>query len=446
MNFLNYNIARGLCLVATVLFPFFGRAQQPMSETLSLERAWQLADSNSKKIQASEIDVQSSAARLQVAKDERLPEVSINGQYAYVFNMPIYEEGLFHTPKQFPIDRKYYKAGAEAYLNLYSGGKTEREIKYAKKEQEVAQVEHHQTRADIHFNVAVHYYDVYRNKAYRALLQQDIKEREKQLEEIKQLYANGTVLKSDVLRAELRLSKQRMLLVEINNSIKIAGQHLNILIGKPDECPIEFDVDTKRDTALFQLQSLQAYIDEAHAHAFKGILSEKAKELLALQLQQVKSNTSPKIGFFAEYGYGYPQIQFYPYSLALYGSGMAGIKLQIPISGLYTNKHRVKEASLALKQQAIAAEDAHDAIRQEVEEAYLRCTEALAKIEVAKENIAQATESYRITRNTYFNQLSLLTDFLDAETQLLQSQFELSTAKANAQVQFYKLQRTIGNL
>ncbi|MDM8177162.1 TolC family protein [Olivibacter sp. 47] len=445
MNFLKYNIQLGLCLVITLLSPVCGRTQQMRAEALSLEKAWQLADLNSKKIQISEMDVQASAARLQIAKDGRLPEVSIHGQYAYVFNMPIYEDGLFHTPKQFPVDRKYYKAGAEAYLNLYNGGKTGREIKYAKKEQEIVEVEHHRTAADIHFSVAVHYYDVYRNQAYRTLLLHDIKEREKQLEEIKQLYANGTVLKSDVLRAELRLSKQRMLLIEINNSIKIAGQRLNVLIGKPDDTPVQLDVDTGGHAA-FQLQSLQTYLDEAHAHAFNGLLSGKAKELRALNLQQVKSNTSPKVGFFAEYGYGYPQIQFYPYSLALYGSGMAGIKLSIPISGLYTNKHKVQEASLALKQQEIAYENAHDEIRQAVEEAYLRCTEAMKKIEVAKENIKQAAESYRIMRNTYFNQLSLLTDFLDAETQLLQSRFELSTAQANAQVQFYKLQRTIGNL
>ncbi|WP_134088787.1 TolC family protein [Olivibacter sp. XZL3] len=446
MNFLYFKQAWGLLLLMLLLLPFMGNAQQTKGAALSLKQAWLLADSNSKKIQASEIDVQVSAARLGVAKDERLPEVSVNGQYAYVFNMPIYENGLFHTPEQFPIERTYYKAGAQTHLNLYSGGKINREIKYAQKEQEMSHVEHRQTTADIHYQVVVHYYDLYRNTAYRALLLQDIKEREKQLHEIEQLYANGTVLKSDVLRATLRLSKQRMLLVEINNSIQIATQRLNILIGKPDEEPAYIPIDTSGSLPLYRLQPLQTYLSEAHAHAFKGQLSEKDKELSALKLQEVKSNTAPKIGFFAEYGYGYPQIQFYPYSLALYGSGMAGIKMSIPLSGLYTNKHKVKEAALLLEQKEIALYNSHDEIRQEVEEAYLRCAEALEKVEVAKENIVQAAESYRIMRNTYFNQLALLTDFLDAETQLLQSRFELSTAQANAQVQFYKLQKTIGNL
>jgi outer membrane protein len=49
------------------------------------------------------------------------------------------------------------------------------------------------------------------------------------------LKANGVVLKSDVLRAELKLSKQKLSLVELNNDLAIANQKLNILIGLPDE-------------------------------------------------------------------------------------------------------------------------------------------------------------------------------------------------------------------
>ncbi|PIH03162.1 hypothetical protein CS542_02865 [Pedobacter sp. IW39] len=34
------------------------------------------------------------------AKAERLPEISAEGEYARVSNVPIYENGLFHTPSQ----------------------------------------------------------------------------------------------------------------------------------------------------------------------------------------------------------------------------------------------------------------------------------------------------------------------------------------------------------
>ena len=53
----------------------------------------------------------------------------------------------------------------------------------------------------------------------------DIANQEKQLLEIKALYKNGVILKSDVLRVELKLSNQKMMLIKIKNDIAIANSH-----------------------------------------------------------------------------------------------------------------------------------------------------------------------------------------------------------------------------
>ena len=65
---------------------------------------------------------------------------------------------------------------------------------------------------------------------------------------------------------------------------------------------------------------------------------------------------------------------------------------------------------------------------------------------IAQQNIGQATENYRIVNSTYFNQLSLLTDLLDADNQLLQSRFDLVTAQVLAATQYYQLQKALGTL
>ena len=359
--------------------------------------------------------------------------------------MPIYENGLFHTPSQFPVVPTYYKAGADAYFNIYNGGKTTTEINTSKVESELSRIQKGQSKQEIHYTAAVYFYDVFRNISYQVLLEQDIRDREKQLAEINQLYKNGTILKSDVLRAELRLSKQRMLLIEINNSIKIAKQKLNILIGRTDDAPLNPQISNNETDAIV-LKKADEYFNDAKTSSFKIQISEKEQALAKLKLKNVKSNIMPSLGFFGEYAFAYPQIQFYPYALSLYSNGMVGLKLKIPISTWYTNQHKVKEAEIKVHQQAVEDEDVKDRIRQEVKENYIRYQESVQRITLAEENIKQAAESYRIVQNTYFNQLSLLTDLLDAETQLLQSRFELTTAKVNAKIQYYQLQKAVGNL
>lgn len=432
--------------IGFLLSSVFVHAQAiPDQSNFTISQVWALADSNNKKMQMQGLNVQATDVHVKVSKAERLPEIAAEGLYAHVFPLPIYENGLFHTPSQFPVAPTYYKAGADAYFNIYNGGKTTIEINASKVESELSRIQKSESKQEIHYTAAVYFYDVFRNISYRALLEQDIRDREKQLAEINQLYKNGTILKSDVLRAELRLSKQKMLLTEIENSINIAKQKLNILIGRADDAPLNPQI-SDQETDAIALKQVDEYFNDAKTSSYKIQISEKEQALAKLKLKNVKSNIMPSLGFFGEYAFAYPQIQFYPYALSLYSNGMVGLKIKIPISSWYTNQHKVKEAEIKVHQQEIEDEDVKDHIRQEVQENYIRYKESVQRITLAEENIKQAAESYRIVQNTYFNQLSLLTDLLDAETQLLQSRFELTTAKVNAKMQYYQLQKAVGNL
>jgi outer membrane protein len=125
---------------------------------------------------------------------------------------------------------------------------------------------------------------------------------------------------------------------------------------------------------------------------------------------------------------------------------MVGIKASFAIDALYHNRHKVKASEIELKTQELNHEHTQDQIRQGVKEAYLRYKESLNRIDVAQTNIMQARENARIVKNTYFNQLSLVTDLLESNTQLLQTEFDLAAAQIAAQLQYLQLQNIIGNL
>jgi outer membrane protein TolC len=421
------------------------RSQDPERRSLTLTDVWKQAEVYNKQLQMQYLRVKSLEERTKAAKDERLPEVKANGLYARVSNLAIYEDGLFKAPTQFPVVHEYYSVGGDAYLNLYNGGKTTREIKARQTEAELAKEQQNLTVAEIRYKAAALYLDVYRGRMYEKVLNQYIRDREKELEEIRQLFKNGVVLKSDVLRAELNLSKQRMSLLEIRNGIKIANQRLNIMIGQPDSTDNQLAIDTLVVDEHTD-RSYEDFVADAYHNSFESRISEKETQLRELRLKDVKSNILPKVGLYAEYGYTYPQIQFYPYAISLYGLGQAGVKASMPLSALYQNKHKRAEAKINLERQEIEHADIQDQVREAVRTAYLRYTEALTRIQVANDNITQAKENFRIVNNTYFNQLSLLTDLLDAETQLLQARFDLTTAAVTAQLQYYQLLKATGNL
>jgi len=411
---------------------------------LTLAQVWEKAATFSKSVQMKQIGVESSVEQIKDAKNERLPEVTAEGEYARISNMPVYENGLFKTPEQFEVIHSTYTVGANAYLNLYNGNKLNIEIDARKRESKIATEQKKLTLSEVKLQAAAYYLDMQRSIIFKDLLLKDIAAQEKQLVQIRTLKANGVVLKSDVLRAELKLSRQKLSLVQLNNDLAIANQKLNIIIGLPDEQRIEPTEGNMLDST--KVKSNEEYLADAGTNSYQIRISAQETELRKLQLQNVRANISPKVGLFATYNYSYPQIFLYPYSPYVYGIGLAGIKASFSISSLYHNYHKTKVARLEYESQEIEHSQTEDNVRQQVNEAYLRYQEALNRVEVSKTNIIQATENRRIVSNTYFNQTSLITDLLDADTQLLQTRFDLAAAEIAAQLQYFQLQNITGNL
>ncbi|WP_233268884.1 TolC family protein [Mucilaginibacter lacusdianchii] len=411
---------------------------------LTLQQVWNQAEQYNKSIQMQQLSVRGSEEEIKDAKAERLPEITAAGEYAYVSNLPMYENGLFHTPTQYPVLHTYYRFGGDATFNLYAGNKTNLKIKEQETIKHLREEQKRLTVSEIKLRAAQYFLELRRGMIFKGLMQANIAEQEKQLDRIRVLQKNGVVLKSDALRAELQLSRQRLTLEQIENDIAIANQKLNIVIGQPNDAPI--NPLTSQDSTGLVVKSYSDYLTEAFQKSYQNKISEQETELRRLQVKDIKANVSPRLGLFANYAYSYPQIQFYPYGATLYGLGMTGVRASFPISSFYHNKHKVKASELEYQRQELEHQDTQDMIRQQVNEAYLRYKEALDRITVAQNNIRQATENARIVNNTYFNQLSLVTDLLQSNTEVLQTQFDLASAQIAAQLQYYQLQKVIGNL
>ncbi|MBE9583759.1 TolC family protein [Mucilaginibacter sp. JRF] len=415
-----------------------------IAHPFTLAQVWEKAIQNNKRIQIQQLQTDASDEEVKDAVTDRLPEITADGEYARVSKMPIYEKGLFNAPAQYPVLHSTYGVGIDAYLNLYNGNKTNLNIAQKKTTAKMRRLQTAQTTADVKLAVAVAFLQLKRSLVFKDLLLSDIISQQKQLAKIEQLRKNGVVLKSDVLRAQLQLSRQQLQLNTIDNDIAIANQRLDVAIGEPDDFSITPQGDVQADSV--KVDTYDNCLVQANAHAYKEKISEEETHLHELQLKQAKGAYMPKVGLFANYTFSYPQILFYPYSPYLYSFGMAGVKASFSISGLYTNKHKVKATEIELKQQEIEHQDTRDAISLSVNSYYLRLQEAMHRVNVAQTNVQQAIENSRIVNNTYFNQTSLITDLLDANNALLQTRFELASAKIEVQIQYYQLQNAIGNL
>lgn len=402
---------------------------------------WAKADTSNKKINLYKLDARQEQLKTKIYKESHLPEVGVDGQYMRVSNMPVYEDGLFHNPSYFHVIHKMYGINADASFDIYNGNLFKNNLKQRSIIESMSNEKVLQSQNDLHYQIAIYYLDIFRNQEYEKYVHQDIAEREKQLTHIQNLFNKGVVLKSDVLRYEVKLRQQKEFFDELENNIKIDEQNINLLTGSPLDqkiainLPIQNLEDSIRQTQLNVAEQTHEY----------QLLNDETR-LKEIDLDKAKKSILPKVQLYATNGLNYPQIRFYPYADGTYWVALFGVKASMSISELFRNKKKVQNVHYEMQRNELEKEDFQDHFALEVNKIKIRHQEALDKMEVAKKNIDAAQETFRITQNTYFAQLALLTDLLDAQTHVLETQIDYTTQQVNALLLSFELLKTTGNL
>lgn len=415
-------------------------------QSLSLEEIWKVGEVNNRQLKLSELNIQQSTIEILEAKDRFLPEILVGGDVKLNSKFLIYEDGLFSSPQEVPIKGYGYGVGYNLNFNLFNGGMDKRNIVIKKEEEVRKKHEFDLQKHNVKYYTAVAYFDLYKFLHFYDFLDSEIESEKKQLKLIESLHKHGTVLKSDVLRASVKLSQLQLSLSDVEKKIEIRKQRLNILMGREDDTELVIKYKDTIELNTFVGGNYNDYLDIAFnkSPAYKMIKSDiKWSEL---NIKQIKATLLPKISLFSNYNYTYPQVSFYPYSDNLWSLGHTGIKVQFSIDNLYKSTHKIARAQIVTDQAQEKANIKKDEILMQVKEAYLQQQQALESIETAQQNIIKTTESVRVIRSSYLNQESLLTDLLEAENALLEARFNLTTAETYAKLSHIRLLAIIGIL
>src|SRR5258708_30085712 len=323
MKYRSRTILAGLMIAGNII-RLYGQIAPVAQDTLkvSLADAWQRAEVHSRAVEIKKKAAGIAGEEVKDAQMERYPELSAMSSVEEATNIPVYEHGLFSSPTQHDAIHTLYRVGADFYFNLYNGNKLNLKIEAEKTLHQMSIIQKEQAVSDIRYQTAVLYLDLRKSLIFRDLIVRDIADQEKQLVEISAFHKNGIVLKSDVLRVQLELSKRKMTLVTIENDIQIVTQKLNIIIGNPDETVvIPEDIVPEQEAE----RSYDQYLEEAFRHSFPYHISEQQTNLSRIHLQQVKANIRPKVGIYGNFYFANPQIFLYPYNPYWYSLGVAGL-------------------------------------------------------------------------------------------------------------------------
>lgn len=380
-------------------------------------------------------------SRAKTARTAKLPEVQVGLKGGYLGQPIVFREGLSHpTRPQSPHWLQNYEI--DFSQPIYQGGRIRYSIEKADIEQKIAELQTLQNEADIKLALLEQYMQLFSLYKQQTVLARNIEESTKRLENIKSKKRQGLITNNDVLRSELQLTNDRLALQEVDNSLTMMSQQLDILLGLDEQTLIVPDT-----TLLRQINPTSDYADYLQkAYRDDWTMRRLRQETqLALNNQRlVKAEFLPQLSLYAGNTLARPITR----TMADYynNSWNIGLTLSYPLSSLYKNRHKLEEARLNIDASQQQEELRKQSLRMEIRTALIRHQEAQDRVKALELSVRQARENYRIMRNRYFGQLSILTDLLDANSVLLDAELQLTTARARVIYTYYELQKACGLL
>jgi outer membrane protein len=440
-----------LMIFAVVLFvPGLVSAQQQPTP-LSLEQAVKIALEKNPQRKAALADTSAAAADVSEARSFLLPHATFS-ETVTRGNDPVYVFGSRLRQQRFasadfalnslntPLPIGNFATQFGGTWNLFDSLASWRGVVRAQRVKDAARSQLERTDQQIVFQVIDSYYSVLLGEKQLDVTEQALKTAQAILEQSKNRYENGIVVKSDLLSAQVRMATRQQELIGAQNDLAQAQAQLSVSMGLPAET--EFNV-----TGTLAEKTLPAVsLEEAEKQALgtrpdlKQIRSEELAQHQSVLI--AKSSFGPRVSAFGDWEADNPTF--------LAGGGgnnwLAGIEVQFDLF-----QGGAKRAQLAheraMQDKVAAAKDmASDAVRLEVRRAYYQMDAAQRQLEVARAAISESQESLRINQNRYDSGLSTISDLLAAEEAARRSQADYWNAIYRYQTSYANLQLATGTL
>ncbi|TDW99389.1 TolC family protein [Dinghuibacter silviterrae] len=421
------------------------RAQSPRS--ITLEEAVKLGIDNSKQLRQSKNKIDEALARLDQAKDLRLPSAKVSFQYlhalmlARTLNFP----GLTQPgkPLSLSFDFPAYLGTLAISEPIFNGN----QFKYARQSADLllqlSKLDADKDKDDVTYLVISAYINYNKILQNQLIVGRNMQDVDQKLTEITKYESQGLATRNDVLRFQLQKSQIELSEIELENDRKDANYDLNIILGLPDSTQLtvsNFD---------YKLQEQPVFTDLlTQADANRRELQELAfqDKVADINIKKIQDGKLPTLAATAGMYYINPTGKPIPTDHTVLAPITLGVGVSWNIGSLYTTKNKVAEAA-AQKQEIVTSKDqAQDDIRKDVHKAYLGYLQSLDKIRVLQVAVDQAEENERITESKFQNNLANTTDRIDAQTQLYQSRVNLELAKSDAAIAYYTMIKSTGNI
>ncbi|NHB68441.1 TolC family protein [Perlabentimonas gracilis] len=446
--------------IAIILFlSVLASLQVEAQEIFNLQRCIDYALENNSNLKKSKLELEKSFESRREIMGSLLPQISGSGSLNYnlkkaQFVMPNFVNDMLPPNMQDPNASKYmtiemgtnYSAGVGATLNqqilnftLFST------LEIAKTAESMATLGIESKEEEVIAQTASIFYAV-QSTAYAAeQFKQSIKLIDRMLVTMESNYQNGLVKKVDLDRLKVNrvnLSTQQS---AIENAIDIQKNLLKLQMGMDINQPIEIEeIDLDVFEQKVEMPQLQGF-ELTQLIPFQ--LIQQQHKIGYLQVKSVKSELLPSLMLGVNYQYNLLGDKLFgsddSYS---YPTSVVGLNLRIPIFAGMSKNAKLKGAQIELMKLREDEQSVGQSLTMAYQNALLKLSDSRQTIDAQRQNMELAAEVFRITEENYQQGLASMSDVLNANSSLIQSQISYADALSKHMTAYIELRKANGTI
>lgn len=387
---------------------------------LSLDDAIELAYTNSRSLQISQLKSVSAQAKASESGTYLLPvlrfsasAITLSEENPFTVNLPLSAS----LPSQITLGESITKSYAyrlTVQQPLFTGLKLINHRKIARYQSESAQLELTRKKQELKYQIGATYWNLYQALQIENLINETILQLKSHLTDIENFCHQGMATQNEVLKVKTQLSQLIIQQIEASNAIRMAMNCLNSLMGIPLSSEIEL-------TSQIISQKMPAnQIEELIEHALKN-----RPELKSLQygikagqsgVRIAQSGWWPQIALIGNYTYANPNSRIIPLRDRYDDTWDVGLYVTMDIWNWGLPHYQTIQAKAQLEQIQAGYQQMIDAITLEVTQDYLNFGKSQQIIKAAELGVEHAEENFRITQEKFKNGWVINSELLDAES------------------------------
>lgn len=400
---------------------------------LSLKEAIATALSLNPDIMASRYDIEAASARKSTAFGAFFPRFDARGGYTRYLQGQRLVSATYQGEPGF-FSRDIWSADAVLSMPLFAGGRLINGWRASQLLEKASREQMAQNEQELIFNVSSVYFQILAQRHVIEALGFSRKALQEHLKKVNELLLAQKAAPVDKMRTEVRLADIEQRLARERNVLAIESRILSNLMGVSDISLEPRILQDVLSTNTFQsLPALEKSLEIAFQNRRDYEATRARLEAQAKKVDQARASHAPSLNLHGAYGgrWGGTATDEPLGSDHYENVGQIGLSLTFPLFAGGQIYYKVQEEKAHLRKLREELGKLKLQIQLDVETAILNLASAQERVRAMQKSIEQARESLRIERQKYDFAKGSITDVLDAQSALLDSEMNYYRALAD---------------